>query len=87
MKHYIRCYAIAALALASGVSAFAPVQLKTNLNSVESYSQAALNTVIEAPVRKPETPERVKEVRNIFLSASRNAADAKGCASADFLKL
>lgn len=83
MKHCIRGYAIAALALTSGVSAFAPVQLKTNLNSVESYSQTALNAVIEAPVRKPETPERVEEVRNRFLSASRDAADAKGCASED----
>lgn len=39
--------------------------------------------VIVAPVRTPETHERVKEVRKRFHSAAIDAANARGCASPD----
>jgi zeaxanthin epoxidase len=38
---------------------------------------------MEAPVRKPESPERVKEVRERFKSAAKDAANALGCAAPD----
>ena len=38
---------------------------------------------LEAPVRTPETPDRVRQVRERFEFASRDAANAKGCTSSD----
>ena len=38
---------------------------------------------IEAPVRKPETVDRVQEVRQRFRKASEDAAKAKGCSMGD----
>jgi zeaxanthin epoxidase len=39
--------------------------------------------VVEAPVRKPETTDRVQQVRERFRMASDDAAQAKGCAKGD----
>jgi FAD binding domain len=39
--------------------------------------------VVEAPVRKPETTDRVQQVRERFRMASEDAAQAKGCAKGD----
>lgn len=42
-----------------------------------------MGAVAEPPVRSPESPERVKEVRDRFLQAAEDAAQAKGCADGD----
>jgi len=45
-------------------------------------SSSALNAaLLEAPVREPETKDRVQEVRERFRKASEDAAQAKGCAA------
>jgi zeaxanthin epoxidase len=36
-------------------------------------------TTLDAPVRSPETPDRVQQVRNRFQQAAKDAAQAKGC--------
>ena len=76
-----RNYALAALALTTTAAAFTitPQQTK-NLRSL--HTSLAMST-IEPPVRKPETPDRVKEVRERFRSAGIDAANARGCASPD----
>jgi 2-polyprenyl-6-methoxyphenol hydroxylase and related FAD-dependent oxidoreductases len=92
MVNYAK-YSLAALALstscAASISAF-QIQPKTNSNSISSSrtrslanSPLSMSSTIEAPVRKPETSDRVKEVRERFQSASRDAANARGCASPD----
>lgn len=92
MVNYAK-YSLAALALstscAASVSAF-QIQPKTNSKSITSShtrslakSPLSMSSTIEAPVRKPETSDRVKEVRERFQSASRDAANARGCASPD----
>eukprot|EP00543_Licmophora_paradoxa_P004657 CAMPEP_0202452292 /NCGR_PEP_ID=MMETSP1360-20130828/10527_1 /ASSEMBLY_ACC=CAM_ASM_000848 /TAXON_ID=515479 /ORGANISM="Licmophora paradoxa, Strain CCMP2313" /LENGTH=539 /DNA_ID=CAMNT_0049071065 /DNA_START=137 /DNA_END=1756 /DNA_ORIENTATION=+ len=48
-----------------------------------STSTSALSATIEAPVRVPESAERVKEVRDRFQKAAEDAAAAKGCADAN----
>lgn len=40
-------------------------------------------TTLEPPVRSPETKDRVQEVRDRFRLASEDAAQAKGCVTAD----
>lgn len=77
-----RNYALTALALTSGASAFTLSPQQTNIPSLRSSTSLSMST-IEAPVRKPETPERVKEVRERFRSAAKDAANARGCASPD----
>lgn len=42
-----------------------------------------MSAVAEAPVRAPESPDRVKEVRERFRQAAEDAAQAKGCAAGD----
>jgi len=79
-KQLVRGYACAALALATGVSAFAPVKpVYQQPQQLVSSSSTAIYATVEAPARKPETPERVTEVRGRFESASRDAAAAIGC--------
>lgn len=77
-----RNYALTALALTSGASAFTLSPQQTNIPSLRSSTSLSMST-IEAPVRKPETPERVNEVRERFRSAAKDAANARGCASPD----
>lgn len=73
--------AIVAL-LTTQASAFTPsTSLHHNLRTQSTTSLSS--AVIEAPIRKPETPERVKEVRDRFKSAAKDAAAARGCASPD----
>lgn len=42
-----------------------------------------MSATLEAPVRCPETADRVAEVRNRFRQAAEDAQQAKGCASSD----
>jgi zeaxanthin epoxidase len=92
MVNYAK-YSLAAFALytscTASVSAF-QIQPRTSATSISSSrhrsfanSPLAMSSTIEAPVRKPETPDRGQEVRERFQSASKDAANARGCASAD----
>lgn len=66
------------------VCAFVGVQAFTPSSSTARRVAFSLRVAtLEAPVRKPETPDRVREVRERFRKASEDAAQAKGCASAD----
>ena len=81
-----RNYALAAvLALTSSASttAFQITSPTTNIASNLRTTKTSLSATIEGPVRKPETPERVAEVRERFRSAAIDAANARGCASPD----
>ena len=71
-------YALSVIVLAAGISSFTP-----NSFVGRTISNSALSAVMEAPVRKPESPERVKEVRERFKSAAKDAANALGCAAPD----
>ena len=42
-----------------------------------------MSAVVDAPVRSPESPDRVKQVRERFRQAAEDAAQAKGCADGD----
>lgn len=76
-------YALA-LVFLTGASSFSPSTIRTTTSYHSIGSKTALSSAVaEAPVRKPESPERVKEVRDRFKSAARDAADARGCASPD----
>jgi len=73
--------------LTSGAYAFAPLS-KTTTSTTSTNTPIRIKTqmdmaTVEAPVRKPESKERVKEVRDRFEAAAIDAANAKGCASAD----
>lgn len=46
-------------------------------------SALKMSSTLAAPVRQPETSDRVKEVRERFRKASADAAEAKGCAFQD----
>ena len=62
-------------------NAFNPVlKMPTGFSSSSSQLRAA---TLEAPVRKPETPDRVQQVRERFKKASEDAAKAKGCSVDD----
>lgn len=78
-KAFIKGYAIASLLLSA--SAFAPIH--TKVTSPPSSTSTLSMSTVEAPVREPETPERVQEVRERFEAAARDAANARGCASPD----
>jgi zeaxanthin epoxidase len=59
----------------------------TSLQYSRPSSNSPLYAVMEAPpkptqsvVRNPETPDRVRQVRERFRKASQDAAEAKGCA-------
>ena len=73
-------YCLASLYLATTVSAFAPAKTATPRVLTSPLPMAA---TLEAPVRAPETKDRVKEVRERFRKASEDAASAKGCATSD----
>jgi zeaxanthin epoxidase len=76
-----RNYAVAALALTTTAAAFTITHQQTkNIRSL--HTSLAMST-IDPPVRTPETPDRVKEVRERFRSAGKDAANARGCASPD----
>ena len=73
------------------ISAF---QIPSNTHSISSckplptrriskFPLSMGSSTIEAPVRQPETPDRVRQVRERFQSASKDAANARGCASPD----
>jgi len=81
-RHNTRGYALAALLLTSICSpttSFTPTVNNKNIQTTFRPNQLHAAT-IEAPVRKPETPERVQEVRERFRTASIDAANASGCA-------
>jgi zeaxanthin epoxidase len=65
------------------VDAFAPVSTFARLSNVHQELTRIRATVVEAPVREPETTDRVQEVRERFRKASEDAAQARGCASGD----
>mmetsp|Transcript_13536 Transcript_13536/g.20617 ORF Transcript_13536/g.20617 Transcript_13536/m.20617 type:complete len:555 (-) Transcript_13536:207-1871(-) len=69
----MKCTAAVAALLLSPVTSFAPVGV------IKGKREIALQATVEAPVRKPETPERVREVRERFRQASVDANQAKGC--------
>mmetsp|Transcript_21752 Transcript_21752/g.25121 ORF Transcript_21752/g.25121 Transcript_21752/m.25121 type:complete len:566 (-) Transcript_21752:52-1749(-) len=75
--------ALAALLLTTGVSSFSPISTSKTQTTLQHPSLLFMSSVMDAPVRKPESPERVKEVRERFQSAARDAADARGCSSPD----
>lgn len=52
-------------------------------STTRSFGLQPLAATVEAPVRQPETVDRVKEVRERFRKASEDAAQAKGCAMSD----
>jgi len=81
MVTFIKSCALAALVFSSGVYSFTPIASYRG-NGLLISSQISMSTM-EAPVRSPETPERVTEVRERFISATRDAAAARGCASPD----
>lgn len=71
-------FALASLLCASSSYAFAPsVQIHRPASSLRMAS------TMEAPVRSPETEDRVKEVRGRFRQAAEDAAAAKGCVTTD----
>ena len=55
----------------------------TKLSTTNSQFGLQMATTIEAPVRQPETADRVTEVRERARRASLDAANAKGCAAED----
>jgi len=75
--------ALAALLLTTGVSSFCPISTSKTQTTLQHPSLLFMSSVMDAPVREPESPERVKEVRERFQSAARDAADARGCSSPD----
>ncbi len=75
-------YALAILACTSGTASAFTVNSYTPSTNIR-HSSLSMSAVAEAPVRSPETPERVKEVRDRFKAAATDAANAKGCASPD----
>ena len=77
MVKLFKRYALTVFCLTAGVSSFSPSPTRS------AISKSALSAVLEAPVRKPESPERVRKVRERFQSAARDAANARGCASPD----
>lgn len=70
--------AIALAALLANANAFVPSSLGVN----KVGSSLRMSTV-EAPVRTPETKDRVQEVRDRFKQAAADAQAAKGCATED----
>lgn len=70
------CYVLVGLCSVRG---FAPSPSHRRVFGVKQLGA----TVVEAPVRKPETVDRVQEVRDRFRKASEDAAEAKGCAVGD----
>jgi hypothetical protein len=64
------------------VDAFAPGTTTTTRRGIQREPATVLRraTVVEAPVREPETTDRVRQVRERFRKASEDAALAKGCA-------
>lgn len=83
------CISLTLLLLTSSSSsyAFAPlnggssISLQRQQPSCSSFLRAA--ATMEAPVRTPETEDRVQTVRERFRKASQDAADAKGCVTTD----
>ena len=69
------------VALFGAADSFAPVS--TRRASASAAFSRHMSAVAEAPVRKPESVDRVKEVRERFRKASEDAAQAKGCAIQD----
>jgi zeaxanthin epoxidase len=66
------------------VSAFTTTLPPTSWVSSRHSSSSSLGaTTIEAPTRNPETPSRVKEVRERFRQATEDANRAKGCIVTD----
>ena len=62
------------------VDAFFPQTISsTILRPVISLPSPLYASTLETPVRSPETPDRVQQVRNRFQQAARDAAQAKGC--------
>ena len=74
-------YAVIALTLSPGGLSFTPSVVSRT--AIVRKHTSSLSAVLEAPVRKPESAERVAEVRERFQSAARDAANARGCASPD----
>lgn len=75
------CTVAASLTALLGVEAFVAPNTAVTFKTKFSKTQQPLRATVEAPVRTPETPERVKEVRDRFHQAAEDAAEAKGCAA------
>jgi len=75
--------ALLLLVSASPTTAFAPSLSASQGRVFGGVVQPLRAVVVDAPVREPETQDRVKQVRERFRKASEDAAQAKGCAQAD----
>jgi len=61
---------------------FVPLSTSSSSYSSSSFRPLSAST-LEPPVRTPETQDRVQQVRDRFRKASEDAAEAKGCVTAD----
>jgi zeaxanthin epoxidase len=80
--------AVATISAVDVTTAFAPSSFGTttatsNIHNINTQLFAATLEKTETPVRTPESPDRVQEVRERFRAASVDAANAKGCSQAD----
>lgn len=86
MKIFIGLSIFAVLSATTTTSAFlAPSVLPTSTRTAVSFSTSTklAASTLEAPVREPETKERVEQVRARFRKAAQDAAEAKGCSTED----
>jgi len=67
-----------ALLLSTNAAAFVPSSHRHSITAASALHA----TLMEPPVRTPEPPERVKQVRERFRQAALDAAAAKGCSVA-----
>ena len=84
-NRFVRRYALAAFALLSATSNTSAFTLTTTTrrNTASLSTSRLFSTTIEAPVRKPETTDRVQQVRERSKAASIDATNAKGCVIQD----
>lgn len=96
MKHFLAVLFLSTNLFQRECSSFAPLlrhrthravlmqsQRQPLLPKRHSASGSLFATTLEAPVRTPETKDRVQQVRDRFRKASEDAAEAKGCVTAD----
>eukprot|EP00522_Entomoneis_paludosa_P012309 CAMPEP_0172451684 /NCGR_PEP_ID=MMETSP1065-20121228/9620_1 /TAXON_ID=265537 /ORGANISM="Amphiprora paludosa, Strain CCMP125" /LENGTH=561 /DNA_ID=CAMNT_0013203651 /DNA_START=163 /DNA_END=1848 /DNA_ORIENTATION=+ len=80
MKRFLST-SVSALLLLEAATAFQSLHTATSRTATSTSSQ--LFATLEAPVRQPESPDRVQEVRQRFRKAAEDAANAKGCVTTD----
>ena len=72
--------------LLSSAQSFTPGYVSVRTKSLDRTHTFKLAATLEVPVRSPESTERVKQVRQRFLDAAKDAANAKGCAMEDTMQ-